>query len=209
MWMQDAELRHQWERVLRLRAGDKVSLFDDEHEFIYSISHIKPDEIVLEKVTEEIPRNSKQFLLAWSLIKKDNNDIVLQKATELGVTHFVPLLASRSEKTGFDETRATKIVIEAAEQCGRSDIPIIDDLMRPEECIQKFSEHYELYIADQNSSGSNIASDKPKGVLVGPEGGWSEEESTYFSKRGLNHIKLGDNTLRAETAAIIAVHALQ
>ncbi len=210
MWLQDKTLMHQWSKVLKFRVGENVALFDDSTEFIYSIIQFKPDEIVLEKVTEEkrkIP--NKQLLLAWSMIKKDNNDLVLQKGTELGVTHFVPLLAERSEKTGFDEVRAHKIVIEAAEQCGRSDIPVIEELLSPEECVGRFNNHYELYVAERDSTKINTVSKKPKGVLIGPEGGWSEKELAYFKQENTLGINLSDLTLRAETAAIVAVHALQ
>lgn len=210
MWLQDRSLMHQWQNVLRFRVGENVGLFDDEAEFIYSIAEFKPDEIALEKITEEkrkVP--NKQLLLAWSLIKKDNNDLVLQKGTELGVTHFVPLLSERSEKTGFDENRALRIVIEAAEQCGRSDIPAIEDLLSPEECVGRFSKHFELYVADKECPKTAPSNEKPPGVLIGPEGGWSEKELAYFTEAKVSGINLGDLTLRAETAAIVAVHALQ
>lgn len=210
MWLQDKGLMHQWEKVLRFRVGENVGLFDDTAEFIYSIQEFKSGEIELEKVTEERHKKpNKQLLLAWSMIKKDNNDLVLQKGTELGVTHFVPLLAEHSEKTGFDETRALRIVIEAAEQCGRGDIPIIEEMLSPEECVGRFSNHYKLYIADKESSSDTAASDKPNGVLIGPEGGWSEKELSYFKQENTAHLNLGDLTLRAETAAIVAVHKLQ
>lgn len=210
MWLQDEALMHQWQRVLRFRVGENVGLFNESAEYIYSIVEFKPDEITLERVTEEkrkVP--NKQLLLAWSMIKKDNNDLVLQKGTELGVTHFVPLLAEHSEKTGFDETRALRIVIEAAEQCGRGDIPIIEEMLSPEECIGRFSKHYTLYIADKESSITNSDTGKPSGVLIGPEGGWSQKELTYFKQENTRGLNLGDLTLRAETAAIVAVHKLQ
>lgn len=210
MWLQDKALMHQWQNVLRLRVGENVGLFDNEVEFIYSIAEFKQGEIVLEKVTEETRKlPNKQLLLAWSMIKKDNNDLVLQKSTELGVTHFVPLLAERSEKTGFDEVRALRIVIEAAEQCGRSDIPIIGDLLSPEECIERFSKHYTLYVADKESPNTTPDKEGSSGVLIGPEGGWSEKELAYFKQENIAGLNLGDLTLRAETAAIVAVHALQ
>jgi len=210
MWLQDKALMHQWSKVLKFRVGENVGLFNDEVEYIYSITEFAADEISLERVTESARKlPNKQLLLAWSMIKKDNNDIVLQKGTELGVTHFVPLLAERSEKTGFDEARALRIVIEAAEQCGRSDIPIIEEMLSPEECVGRFSKHYELYIADKEGQPSNCSDDKPCGVLIGPEGGWSEKELAYFKQENVLGIKLGDLTLRSETAAIVAVHALQ
>lgn len=210
MWLQDKGLMHQMQNVLRLRVGENVGLFNDSAEFIYSIVEFKSDEIVLEKVTESMRKvPNKQLLLAWSMIKKDNNDLVLQKGTELGVTHFVPLLADRSEKTGFDEVRARRIVIEAAEQCGRGDIPVIEEMLSPEDCVSRFLNHYTLFVADRDSPVAAPDKEKPSGVLIGPEGGWSKQELTYFKEQKVAELNLGDLTLRAETAAIVAVHALQ
>lgn len=209
MWLQDKALMHQWSKVLKFRVGENVGLFNDETEYIYSIVEFAEDEITLERVAESMRKTpNKQLLLAWSMIKKDNNDFVLQKGTELGVTHFVPLLAERSEKTGFDETRALRIVIEAVEQCGRSDIPKIEEMLSPEECVGRFFKHYELYIADKEGQKTNHSDDKPCGVLIGPEGGWSEKELAYFKQENMSGINLGDMTLRAETAAIVAVAQL-
>lgn len=210
MWTNDKILMHQWQKVLRFRIGEKVSLFDDNAEFIYTITGFSKNEVSLEKVTEEkrqLPK--RQFLLAWSLIRKDNNDLVLQKGTELGVTHFVPMLAERCERTGFDLERATKIVIEAAEQCGRGDIPIIEDAMTPEECIKRFQNHYSLYAASMDGDQYSPDQSMPSGVLIGPEGGWTENEIGLFKKQNIAIIKISDHVLRAETAAIVAAHALQ
>lgn len=208
-WLEDKTLRHQWEKVLRFRVGEVVGLFNDEKEFLYRITAFASNEIALEKLTEEIPKkSSKKVLLGWSLLKRDNNDIILQKAVELGVTHLVPLLAQRSEKTGFDAERALKIVIEATEQCGRIDIPLIDEPLTPDACIKRYSDHYELYIADQGADDVNHEAGKPVGVLIGPEGGWSEGELEEFKNLGLKHLHLNDFTLRAETAAIVAASKL-
>jgi 16S rRNA (uracil1498-N3)-methyltransferase len=210
MWTDDKVLLHQWQNVLRFRVGEKVSIFDDTAEFIYEITEFSKKEIALKKITEverKLPRN--QVLLAWSLIKKNNNDLVLQKCTELGVTHFVPLGAERSERTGLNIDRATKIVIEAAEQCGRADIPIIEDTLSPKECIERFKDHYELYVTNMDGQSYQPNRDKPVGILVGPEGGWSEGEAELFNSQKVAVIKISDHTLRAETAAIVAAHALQ
>jgi 16S rRNA (uracil1498-N3)-methyltransferase len=139
---------------------------------------------------------------------------VLQKGTELGVRHFVPLLCDRTEKTGFDEDRAKKIVIEATEQCGRSDIPRIREPITPEKAIEELQEKAELYIAEQGSpiEVRNIKNETGKdsiGVLIGPEGGWTEEEKQLFTDKSLKHLALSEFTLRAETACVTAAALLQ
>src|SRR5690606_17881134 len=115
-WLHDSRLLHQWQKVLRLAAGAEVILFDGaSHDRLYKIEKIDKNEAHLKHITDlERRKPNKDVYLFWSLLKKDKNDWVLQKCTELGVSHFIPLLATRSEKTNFDMERAHKIVIEAA-----------------------------------------------------------------------------------------------
>lgn len=204
-WVHDERLVSQWNKVLRYQAGDQVVLFDGiETERLYKILEIKPDEAHVELVTDfERQTPAKDVYLLWSLLKKDKNDWVLQKATELGVSHFVPLLAERSEKTGFDVERAQKIIIEAAEQCGRGDIPTVREPMLVKTAIEHLGEKVALHICEQ---GSQSADSLPAtlGVLVGPEGGWSDAEKQLFEQHNLPGLGLGQFTLRAETAAVVA-----
>lgn len=204
-WVQDKELTHQWHKVLRLRAGDELSLFDGSAEFLYKIVQIKTDETALQKVTElQSKKPPKHVLLAWSLLKKDNNDWVLQKATEVGVTHLVPMITERSEKTGFNHMRANKIVIEAAEQCGRINIPMVDEVRTLNEVINTYKDPFSLFMADEKGIESNIGFKDNTGMLIGPEGGWSEKELVFMKNEGIETINLGNMTLRAETAAVVA-----
>lgn len=223
-WLHDTKLLHQWNRVLRFRAGQQVVLFDGvQHDRLYKIDELKKDAAHLLHTTDferKVPQRT--VYLLWSLLKKDKNDWVLQKATELGVSHFLPLLADRSEKTGFNVERAEKIVIEAAEQCGRSDIPNVRQPMRVQTAIDTYVDKIELYVAEQSASPgkeqrakSNDSADEysllknPVGVFIGPEGGWSDTEKQLFTDKQIAHLGLGDFTLRAETAAVIAASYLQ
>lgn len=210
-WLHDQRLIQQWNKVLRLQAGQQVVLFDGvETERLYRIVELKPDEAHLELVTDfERQTPARDVYLLWSLLKKDKNDWVLQKATELGVSHFVPLLAERSEKTGFDVERAEKIVIEAAEQCGRSDIPTVREPMLVKTAVEHVGEKVKLFVCEQANQASPFTTHDSVtvGCLIGPEGGWSDAEKQLFEQHGLQHIGLGQFTLRAETAAIIAAHA--
>ncbi len=207
-WLHDIPLLAQWNKVLRYQSGDQVILFDGvETERLYKITELKPDEAHLTLVTDyERQLPGRDVYLLWTLLKKDKNDWVLQKATELGVSHFLPLLAERSEKSGFDIERATKIVTEAAEQCGRSDIPSVREPMLVKTAIENLSEKISLHVCEQGSQ-PQFTSNQPSntiGVLIGPEGGWSDAEKQLFDDRGLGHVGLGQFTLRAETAALVA-----
>jgi len=211
-WMDDERLFHQWSRVLRFQIGQQVILFNDAHEErLYEIKKIGTDAFHLNLVTELVPKLPKRDVyLCFSLLKKDKNDWVLQKATELGIRHFVPLLTDRTEKTGFDVERAEKIVTEAAEQCGRADIPRVREPLSLESALKELEEKAQLYIAEQHDSESGIL--EPDGVslavFIGPEGGWSDREKALFQERSIKHLNLSDFTLRAETACISAAMQL-
>ena len=209
-WLYDERLLHQWNRVLRFRAGQQIVLFDGkEHDRLYKIEEIKPNEAHLLHVTDfERKQPARDVYLLWSLLKKDKNDWVLQKCTELGVSHFLPLLADRSEKTGFNAERAEKIVIEAAEQCGRSDIPTVREPMHVTTAMEQLQDKVTLLICEQDGQDTIADDVHAVGVLIGPEGGWSDAEKAVFQDKGVQHLNLHDFTLRAETAAVAATTKL-
>lgn len=210
LWLRDAALFHQWTKVLRFQVDREVALFDNQcQEKLYRITKISSDTVHLELITEMAARTSyKNIYLCFSLLKKDKNDWVLQKGTELGVKHFVPLLCDRTEKTGFDAERAEKIIIEASEQCGRADIPRVREPITPQKIIDELEGEIPVLVAEQSdrlteTNLENIA------VLIGPEGGWSDKEKAYFKTKNLPHFSISEFTLRAETAAIAAAALLQ
>lgn len=211
-WLHDEQLIHQWKNVLRMQSGQELVLFDGiAHDRLYKIAEIKDNEAHLTLVTDfqrKLPK--REIYLFWAMLKKDKNDWVLQKCTELGVSHFVPLLAERSEKTGFHEDRAEKIIIEASEQCGRSDIPSVREPMTVHAAIESYKVKVQLYISEQSDEDSALesGSQDPRGVFIGPEGGWSDAEKELFKTQSLIHLNLHDFTLRAETAAVAAATKL-
>jgi 16S rRNA (uracil1498-N3)-methyltransferase len=212
-WLHDDALRNQWLRVLRYRQGNEVVLFDGiSTERLYKLARVEPDGVQLELITEfERKLPIKHVYLFFSLLKKDKNEWVLQKCTELGVRNFVPIIAERSEKTGFKLERAEKIVIEAAEQCGRSDIPQLREPLSLNTALAEYKDKVELFVADealQSTSYQLLTTLSPLGVFIGPEGGWTDDEFELFKQNGLGHLHLGNLTLRAETAAVASVTKL-
>ncbi len=205
-WLHNESLIHQWKNVLRMRSGQEVVLFDGiMHDRLYKIDELKDNEAHLLHVTDfdrKLP--ARELYLIWALLKKDKNDWLLQKCTELGVSHFIPLLADRSEKTGFNIERARKIVIEASEQCGRSDIPSLREPLHISAAIEELNNKVTLYICEQDGQDKVSDTDQPLGVFIGPEGGWSEEEKQLFKNGNIKHLNLHDFILRAETAAVAA-----
>lgn len=210
LWIHDEAQIHQWLRVLRMTVGSQLVLFNDTEERLYVIKKVEPyTSVQLSLVTEferQIPK--KELYLFWSILKRDKNDWVLQKGTELGVHSFIPIHAHRSEKQGFSVERAGKIVIEAAEQCGRATIPYLREPILVNEALREYAE-MPLFICEQHedSSAPYIALEK-LGVFIGPEGGWSDEEKSNFKDASLHHVALSQFTLRAETAAVVAAAKL-
>lgn len=207
-WFKDEALRRQWLKVLRYKENDQVVLFDGvSTERLYKLVRVESDAVKLELVTEfkrKVP--SKHIYLFFSLLKKDKNDWVMQKCTELGVRNFVPIIAERSEKTGFNIDRARKITIEASEQCGRSDIPEVREPVRLETALAEYKDKIILLCADSSFSAdhNSMNSDgRPVGVFIGPEGGWTESELVNFKDNNVGGLNLGELVLRAETASVV------
>ena len=206
IWVHDPTLLNQWIKVLRFRVGEELVLFDGvDEERLYRITVIESTSVGLELVTQLEPKKAgRELYLFWSLLKSDKNDFVLQKCTEIGVTHFVPLVSERNIANNFDENRARRILIEAAEQCGRADIPRVREPMTLQEALSEYGDKVRLCVAEQGAeSAPDISPDIQIGLLIGPEGGWSDEEKNLFVEQQLSHLKLGQFTLRAETAAIV------
>lgn len=209
IWLKEATLLHQWNNVLRFKPGQQVVLFDgEEHDRLYKIMDLKKQEAHLELITDyqrQLP--SKNIYLFWSLLKKDKNEWVLQKASELGVSHFVPLLADRCDKTGFNIDRAQKIIVEAAEQCGRSDIPSVREPIKTQTALEQFDGKLTLFVCEQGSGVKGLDV-KDIGLMIGPEGGWSDQEKELFIHLQIDTVSISDFTLRAETAAIASIAKL-
>lgn len=207
-WLRDQAILWQWLRVLRFREGQEVVLFDGSKvDRLYRITEINKAEVHLEMVTElerKVP--SRHIYLFWSLLKKDNNDLILQKCTELGVSNFVPLLTERSIRDNFNIERAQKIVQEASEQCGRSNIPVVREPISLQNALKEYKDNVELFICQQGHDipEPNTDVSKKYGLFIGPEGGWSDAEKELFIENKFKHVHINDFTLRAETAAIVA-----
>lgn len=207
--VKDEHLLHQWRNVFRYNTGTTLVIFDGSgKEFEAVIEKISNREAELNLLGEKqgVVCSSGPSLYQ-SLIKKDKMEWVVEKATELGVAKIVPIVSERSEKKGFNLERARRIAIEASEQCGRADVPVIEDSQKLVDV--SFDKNSRIVVFD--ASGSEI-----EGVLttkdynlmtifIGPEGGWSEKELKFFRENNAEIFSLGKLTLRAETAAVVAL----
>ena len=210
VWVQDGELANQVLRVLRMRPADELIFFDGRgSEKLYRIDVVEDKAFHAVHITDIEPKYPRRKVnLAFSLLKKDKNEWVIQKSTELGITRLLPLITDRTEKTGFDSDRAEKIAIEAAEQCGRHSLPIVCEPQTLSSVIGQFNSAFPLCVADMSGESFEDNSSEEVMVFIGPEGGWTEKERQLFAEKNIPSINLGDFTLRAETASIAAVQLL-
>ena len=200
----DEHLRSQWHSVLRLVSGDTVILCDGRgREAMATIEDMNKKATVfsLRNVIETNPGPSKQVTLYTSLLRRENFEIVVQKATEIGIAHIVPLLTERTVKTGFNRVRLEKILLEAAEQSGRTMLPALSEPIAFADAIESVSPKDSILF-----DGSGDAVPGPVSAIhlfVGPEGGFSDKEVELARDAGIPIASLGGLTLRAETAAIV------
>lgn len=209
IFIKEERLLHQWRNVFRYNTGTELIVFDGSGlEYDALIAKMGNREVELEIVGERkglLPE--RQIVLYQSLIKKDKMEWVVEKATELGVTKIIPIISERSEKKGFNLERACKIAIEASEQCGRADVPVIESSQNLADSIKAC--HGEVIVFDSLGvpfSPTLLTTDhKLLSIFIGPEGGWSDKELEFFRQNDAQIYSLGRLTLRAETAAIVAL----
>jgi 16S rRNA (uracil1498-N3)-methyltransferase len=217
-----ASAAHHAVRVLRLREGDRVQLFDGEGQACNAIiaaangKHVTVEQIVALENNCESPLRS---ILAQALCSSEKMDWIVQKATELGVTEIQPLDTERSVARLTSERAAKRlehwqqVIISACEQCGRNRFPLIHppvDLMAWLRQMQSASETRVALLPQGTATlGSIRLSAAGAALLVGPEGGFSPAEADTIVQSGFTPIRLGQRILRTETAAIAGLAALQ
>ena len=221
------EARHARD-VLRLQPGDEVYVFDGAgKEFRCAVREFVRDGAVLD-VLEEVeparPESPLNLTLGIALLKGEKFDLVVQKATELGASRIVPVATSRADvriRNGDEAkrkvTRWQRIALEAAKQCGRARLMEIEEPVVFKALIDRPAEEGELRLMFAERNGTSLAevAQNPLSVfpkvfaLVGPEGGWTDDEIELAREAGWQIVTLGGRTLRAETAAIAIVALLQ
>ena len=211
------EARHLRE-VLRLKPGDAVSVFDgDGKEFRARVVQARREFAELdldEEIAPASPESPLRITLAVALLKGEKFDLVVQKATELGVTKIVPLITRYADIKLRDESDATKrvarwqrIALEAAKQSGRAVIPQIEGVSPFESVLSPSSPC--LLFSERSGHGLTQIDTDEVTAIVGSEGGWSDEELEQARAAGVQIVTLGGRILRAETAAITVAALLQ
>jgi len=211
-------------RVLRLKVGEAVVLFDGEgKEYCAAISQMASDKIsfILSSAGSILTTESPlKIILGVGLLKAAKFDWLVQKTTELGVSEIIPIVSEHvvplwpGEKNRSRQLRWEKIVSESAKQCGRAKVPRIHSLCSFEDALDKeFEKTHRLFLWEKEATGSleDVCGEPPTCVyvLVGPEGGFSEQEALRARQAGFRPIRLGPRILRAETAGVAVVSLLQ
>jgi 16S rRNA (uracil1498-N3)-methyltransferase len=202
----DKSQSHYLLKVMRIENNKPFSLFNSSGEWEAVTTEVIKG-IVNFKVTKQLRQkeNKKEIWLAFSPIKSNYQNFMIQKATELGVTKFIPIIFDRSIVRKINQERFNKIIIEACEQSNRINLPDISKTQTLDKFIN--SNKVNLVFTDLNSENKKLDKskfdEKPICVLVGPEGDFSEEEREKILKyERVFSIKINDNILRSETAVI-------
>ena len=201
----DKTQSHYIHKVMRIKEGQNFSLFNQSGEFEAKVENIIRGivEFSVEKKLRSAD-NPTEIWLAFTPIKLNYLNLMIQKATELGVTRFIPLLSERTIVRKINEKRVKKIIVEASEQSNRLNLPILDKLKNFEEFLKENIDTTILF-GDLNSENKkiDIKSNEPICVLIGPEGDFSIKEREIISKmKNIIPININKNILRSETAAI-------
>ena len=202
--------------VMRKSVGETISIFDGNNgEWEASIEEISKKSGVLFCIKQTKPQIMPPDLwLFFSPLKKVRTDFIVEKATELGVAKIIPVQTEHTNADRIKLSRLSAHAVEAAEQCGGTYIPKIEELQKIKEVLENFPPNRRLLFCDEKLQASEVNLENLKkgkwAILVGPEGGFSEIERNYL--KGLKFtfsIGLGPRILRADTAAVTAISLWQ
>ncbi|WP_440678649.1 RsmE family RNA methyltransferase [Candidatus Pelagibacter sp. HIMB1611] len=209
----DKSQSHYLNKVMRVKENEAFSLFNSSGEWEAKILNTSKG-VVEFNITKQLRQkeNPKELWLAFSPIKSNYFNFMIQKATELGVTKFIPIIFDRTIVRKINKERLEKVIIEASEQSNRINVPDIEDPKSLDDFLN--NNKVDLIFTDLNSENTKIdlkkVTDKPTCVIIGPEGDFSEEERAKILKfSGVQPLKINENILRSETAVISAISIIK
>ena len=196
---------HYLSKVMRLGSGQKFSLFNESGEWVAKVDDINKGivEFTIQKKFRSA-ENDKEIWLAFTPIKLNYLNLMIQKATELGITRLIPILTERTVVRKLNEKRIHKIIAEASEQSNRLNIPKLDKIIKLDNFL-KSNQNINVVFGDLNSERTklNLEKKEPICILIGPEGDFTvKERENILKHKKIFPIKINKNILRSETAAI-------
>ena len=202
------EHTHYIVNVMRLKRGSNINFFNQDGEWNSEIIFLDRDRVEV-KFLKKVKQAGilSKIELAICLVKKNPMEIILQKATELGVSKIIPIISERTEIKDLNYSRANKIIIEATEQSNQLNIPKLEEVKKLKDFISSLTDEDIVLFADINSNKKidfkNLDKKKNIILLVGPEGDFSSKElELILSKKNTSSFSLSKNILRTETAVI-------
>ncbi len=208
----DREIIHQARTVLKLRVGEVIAMCDgkgQEAEGTIMALAIDGINVALGAPHAVVAEPRVRVTLYAALVKRDNFELIVQKAVEVGATRIVPLITHRTIKTGIQALRLHTIMKEAAEQSGRGIVPELDEPTEFGAALTELPRDTQSFFCNNGGIGAHevqLRAQSDRAIFIGPEGGWDEQEVAAAAEAGLQTISFGSLTLRAETAAIVATH---
>ena len=205
----DKSQSHYVNKVMRVKVDEVFSLFNSSGEWEAKILNISKS-IVEFNITKQLrqKKTPKELWLAFSPIKSNYFNFMIQKTTELGVTKFLPIIFDRTIVRKINKERLEKVIIEAAEQSNQINIPVIENPQSLDLFLK--NSKIDLIFTDLNSNNKKIDLKKfttnPTCVIIGPEGDFSKKErAQILDSKSVQPIKINENILRSETAVISAL----
>ena len=201
----DKSQSHYLSKVMRINIGQSFSLFNQSGEWEAKIKEINKGIVeffVIKKLRSA--NNERDIWLAFAPIKLNYLNLMIQKATELGVTKFIPILTERTIVRKINDKRLNKIIIEASEQSNRLKVPKLNKILKLDDFL-KLYQNTNIIFGDLNTDNSkiNFKSSDPLCILIGPEGDFTlKERENILKLKKLISLKINQNILRSETAAI-------
>lgn len=206
-------------QVLRITTGESITLFDGVGgEFLATVTSIgKRDATVTLDNFDAVERESPlQLTLVQALATADKMDLIIQKAVELGVTCIAPIASSRATMKLAGE-RAEKriahwqaIAVAACEQCGRNRVPLVREMQTLDQWLKNSFEGVRVLLHPDAEASllASVYASRPIAILIGPEGGFTDDEIARANECGVIAAKFGPRVLRTETAGLAAIAAL-
>ena len=202
---------HHASKVLRLISGDIITLIDGKSNgYLGIIDQVKSNIVsgTIKTIIKNFGENKNIVNISPALFKKNRFEILLEKATELGVKEIHPIIMERSVKNSINIDRCYKIIMSAAKQCKRSFFPIMHEpkdlqtLLKNQNSCKYYASHID---ADCNLLYYHNIKEYPSNIIIGPEGGFTKLELKTMSAKGVSFFNLGSRRLRAETAGIASI----
>ena len=208
----DPKIIKQIKDVLRIKKGDKITLSDGkgkEVEMLIELLSKKSISGSIKKIKKSANiitlNDTRKINLYLAILKKENFELAVQKAVEIGVSSITPVITERTIKTGLNIDRLNKIIREASEQSGRSTVPTLSPILKFQEALEDANgEKIIFHLTTEEYKVNKNA--KEVSIFIGPEGGFTEKEIAWANYANFKIASLGPLTLRGETAAIVATY---